>query len=134
MVGMLEFRYILYAQSQEEAEELFHTLCEGCKYTNFVNFLKNLWERRNEWCHFYRKSLCTKGHNTNNFVETSERCLKDIILERCKSFNVVALLDFITNILESYHKRRLISFASNRKTKNNLNYLKFKDKIGKSNS
>lgn len=125
---MLEFRSILYAQTEEESKEFFGTLCVGCKYSNFVNYLKNLWERKNEWCHFYRQSLCTRGHNTNNFVEASIRVLKDIILERCKSFNVVALLGFITEILETYHKRRLISFASNRHSKNNLSYLKFKNK------
>lgn len=40
----------------------------------------------------------------------------------------MALLGFITEILETYHKRRLISFASNRHSKNNLSYLKFKNK------
>ncbi|KAJ8929794.1 hypothetical protein NQ314_017483 [Rhamnusium bicolor] len=126
---MREFRYILYAQTEEESEEYFLTLCEGCKYINFVDYVKNLWERRDEWCHFYRQSLCTRGHNTNNYVGASIRVLKDVMLERCKSFNAVALLDFITNILEHYHRRRLISFASNRRSKNNLNYLKLKKNI-----
>lgn len=126
---MTDFRYIIFAQTEEECEEYYHTLISSCEYGNFVNYIKCLWLRRAEWCHWYRKLLSTRGHNTNNFVESSIRIVKDIILERCKAFNAVALLDFIASILDNYHKRRLISYASNRHSKNDLHYLKLK-KLG----
>lgn len=51
---MMEFRSILYAQTEEDSKEFFRSLCVGCKYNNFVNYVSNLWGRKNEWCHFYR--------------------------------------------------------------------------------
>lgn len=119
---MLAFRAILYGSSDEECEELYNDLVTNNTYDNFTKYVTKLWERKKEWCLSYRKESPTRGHNTNNLVEASIRVIKDIILQRCKAFNVVALTDFVTEILENYHVRRLLSYANNRQSKNNIMY------------
>jgi len=69
--------------------------------------------------------MLTRGHNTNNFVEASIRVFKDIVLERCKAFNAAALVDFVCTVLEQYHQKRLIKYASSRVTKPELQYRRF---------
>ncbi|XP_050299938.1 uncharacterized protein LOC126738583 [Anthonomus grandis grandis] len=85
--------------------------------------------RKDKWCLCFRKNVMTRGNNTNNFVESSIRIFKDIVLQRCKAFNMCALVDFIVNVFESYHKRHILLFANNRSTKNNFLYMKFCGKI-----
>lgn len=48
-----------------------------------------------------------------------------MVLQRCKAFNMCALVDFITNVFESYHKRHLLLFANSRSTNNEIVYMKF---------
>lgn len=74
------------------------------------------------------KNLLTHGHSTNNIIELSIRIFKDIVLERFKVFNAAALVDFVFKVLEEYHKRCLIKFASYRVTKPQLHYKFFLDK------
>lgn len=121
---MNEFRSVLYASSSEECEEIYNDLNNSCKYQNFSKYLTTLWKRKDEWCLHYRKALITRGHNTNNLVESSIRIPKDIILERCKTFNAVALLEFIINVLEKYHFRRLLAYANYRHNKNEIMFSK----------
>lgn len=81
-------------------------------------------ERNTEWCFYFRSKLPTRANNTN-IVEASIRIFKDTVLERCKAFNMCALVDFISTVFERYHKVRLINFANKRTTKNQLCYSKF---------
>jgi len=81
--------------------------------------------RMEEWAVCYRKNLQIHGQNTNNIVEASIRIFKDIVLERCKAFNAAALVDFVFDVLENYHKRRLIKFSSYRVSKPELLYKSF---------
>jgi len=50
---------------------------------------------------------------------------KDIVLKRCKEFYAADLVDFVFDILENYHKRRLIKFSSYRVSKPELLYETF---------
>jgi len=43
----------------------------------------------------YRKSLPIRGVNTNNYVESGMRILKDNVLQCTRAFNVVQLVDFL---------------------------------------
>ena len=87
--------------------------------------MSTLWERRREWCLRYRADMLRRGHNTNNFVEASIRFFKDIVLEHCKAFNSAALVDFDCNVLEQYHQKGQIKYASSRVTKPELQYRRF---------
>jgi len=62
----------------------------------------------------YRNNIITRGHETNNYAEATVRLLKDIMLDRQKAFNVVALVGYIVDVLEPYYENRLYEFASGR--------------------
>lgn len=70
----------------------------------------------------FRSDLTTRSHNTNNFAEASIRVLKDIVLQRCKAYNVVALIDFVASVWEDYFCRKLLAHAHNRKPMHQLQY------------
>lgn len=76
------------------------------KYINYLNYVEKLWKRNTEWCLCFRSKLPISGNNTNNIVEALIRIFKDIVLERCKAFNICALADFIGTVFERYHKVR----------------------------
>lgn len=76
-----------------------------------------LWKRTDEWCLAYRDGLVTRGNNINNYCEASIRIFKYVVLQRCKAFNSCALIDFVCNLFDNYHKRRLIDFANCRRDK-----------------
>jgi hypothetical protein len=52
------------------------------------------------------------GNHTNNYAEITVRLYKDIVLSRCKTYNVTALIDFTCSVIEKYYVRRLRSFAN----------------------
>jgi hypothetical protein len=54
------------------------------------------------------------GNHTNNYAEITVRLYKDIVLSRCKAYNVTALVDFTCTVMEKYYVRRLRSFANSR--------------------
>ena len=125
------FRSVLFGKDLTNCEEFYNELkCHTISrmYPRFLRHVEKYWMRREEWAYTFRHSLCTRGNNTNNIVESSIRIFKDIVLERCKSFNACALVDFVCNVFESYHKRKLMRFASSRNTKPELAYLKLTHK------
>jgi len=54
------------------------------------------------------------GHNTNNYCESTIWLYKDIVLGRCKAYNIVTLVDFTCTIMEDYYRRRLRLFSQAR--------------------
>ncbi|KAJ2952467.1 hypothetical protein O0L34_g6778 [Tuta absoluta] len=125
---MKKFRIVMYADTMQEAEMRTSELLNEEKVkTNkkLEKHITNLWERREEWCLAYRSDILTRGNNTNNYCESSIRIFKDVVLQRCKVFNMCALLDFVANTFESYHKKRLIQFANGRARNLTLAYEKF---------
>lgn len=93
-----------------------------------LHHFNQLWSRRSEWCLSYRHDAITRGNDTNNYCEASIRIFKDVVLQRCKVFNACALVDFIANTFEEYHKRRLLEFSNSRRHKLEITYLKFSQK------
>jgi len=57
-----------------------------------------------------------RGHHTNNFCEVNVRLYKDLVLSRCKAYNITTLVDFTVTKLESYYNNRLLKFAHSRNT------------------
>lgn len=125
---MKKFRTVMYANTMQEAEIRMYDLSNEEKVKKnkkLEKHLTSLWSRREEWCLAYRSGILTRGNNTNNYCESSIRIFKDVVLQRCKVFNMCALVDFIANTFESYHKKRLIQFANGRARNLTLAYEKF---------
>ena len=86
-------------------------------------------ERGDEWLVLRRQEMLTRGNNTNNYSESTMRVLKDIILSRTKAFNVVALVDFCSTVLQAYLVRRLLAFAHGRRADPRLVYTALCDRM-----
>ncbi len=84
--------------------------------------VKGLLDNKQEWVQLYRADLPIGGNHTNNYAEGSIRVLKDVILQRTKAFNVVALADYIAVTWEKYLQTRLSWFAYDRVSKPNHLY------------
>lgn len=125
------FRDLLYCKDEISFEELKSSLLLDSvvqQYPHLILYLNNLLSRKEEWALCYRSNLLTRGHNTNNIVESSIRIFKDIVLVRCRAFNTCALVDFVITVLESYHYRRLLNFADYRTTEHEIYYHKLLSK------
>ncbi|XP_050295894.1 uncharacterized protein LOC126735849 isoform X2 [Anthonomus grandis grandis] len=125
---MLYFRDILYAKEEIDCELFKQALCESeiaKKYINYLEYFDKMWQRKQEWCHYFRKTLCNRGHNTNNIVEVSIRLFKDLVLQRCRAFNPASLLDFIYFSLDDFYKEKLLRYSSFRDNKLLIYFTKF---------
>ena len=74
-----------------------------------------MYGRKEEWAICLRNDVLTRGHNTNNFVESAVKVVKEKVLHRLKAFNVTQLVDFVITRMEAYYVRRLTDVANNRK-------------------
>ena len=74
-----------------------------------------MYGRREEWAICLRNDVLTRGHNTNNFVESAVKVVKEKVLHRLKAFNVTQLVDFVITRMERYYVRRLTDVANDRK-------------------
>ena len=54
------------------------------------------------------------GNHTNKHAEITVGLYKDIVLSRCKAYNLTALVDFTCTVMEKYYVHRLRSFANTR--------------------
>ena len=62
----------------------------------------------------YRKHLLIRGNRTNNYAEAGMRILKDLVFSRVKAYNLVQMFSFVTECLELYYTRKILSVAHNR--------------------
>ena len=68
---------------------------------------------RKEWAHCYRKRLLIRGNHINNYSEASMKILKEMIFSRVKAYNMVQVFHFLSETLESYYCRKLLSVSRN---------------------
>ena len=66
------------------------------------------------WAICYRKYLLVRGNHTNNYAEAGIRIVKDLVFNWVKAYNIVQMFSFITECLEMYYSRKLLSVAHNR--------------------
>lgn len=128
---MQQFRDILYAKNIIDCNLFKEELCSSqlsAKYKLFLNYFEDMWKRNSEWCHCFRAGMTTRGHNTNNIVEASIRIFKDVVLKRCRAFNSVSLVDFITYSMEQFYQQKLISSANSRRITLQIYFKKFSNK------
>ena len=54
------------------------------------------------------------GNHTNNFAEAGIKILKEIVFSRVKAYNLVQIFHFLTDTMEAYYCRKLLSVSNNR--------------------
>ncbi|XP_065306334.1 uncharacterized protein [Dermacentor albipictus] len=120
---MTAFQKVMYASSAEELAAATEELLRK-PHRAYVTRVRAFLERKEEWVLFFRLSLMTRGHNTNNYAEATIRVLKDVVLGRQKAYNVVALVDLVATVWEDYFSRRLLNHAYNRVPAHQIFYSK----------
>lgn len=111
------FKAMVYARNPGELEASYHRALEDSTaklHPRYCKYLTSIFSRREAWAICLRTHLPTRGNDTNNYVESAMRVLKDQVLYRLKAYNITQLMDFITTRLEAYYCRRLIDAANNR--------------------
>ncbi|XP_062391790.1 uncharacterized protein LOC134079728 [Sardina pilchardus] len=114
------FKVLVYARSPSDLDASYHQAIQdsiASQYQKYTKHLAAVFKRRELWALCLRSHLPTRGNNTNNYVESAMRVLKDQIFYRLKAYNITQLVDFITTRLEAYYIRRLIDVTNNRTTK-----------------
>ncbi|KAK3931300.1 putative cell division protein WhiA [Frankliniella fusca] len=110
---MKAFQEIQYAKSCELLEEAIESL-KTLNEEYYEASVKKLLEKKEEWVQLFRDNLPIGGHHTNNYAEATVRILKDVILQRTKAYNVVALTDYVVNGWENYLQNKLSKYAFKR--------------------
>ena len=107
---------LVYADSEAVLLRLFDDF-QKCnvvnRYPHFLSYVKSQWGRRKEWALCYRKHLLVRGNQTNNYAEAGMRILKDLVFSRVKAYNLVQMFSFVTECLELYYTRKILSVAHN---------------------
>ena len=112
-----QVKQIIYAKCVSELEALHSKFLKNeltCCYPKFQSYIEKWWQKRMEWALCYRKSLLVRSNHTNNVAEVGIRILKEIVFGRIKAYNLVQMFQFVTDAMELYYKRRLLSIAHNR--------------------
>lgn len=112
---LLLFKRILYAESEEELDDLHDSLVSDevvLTYPNFTTYIESVYEDRQSWALCYKVNLPLRGNNTNNYCEAQFLVLKDEILQRQKEVNVVGLMDKLTTEFDQHYQNKLLSVAS----------------------
>ena len=112
-----QVKQLVYANSISEIDVMHSKFLKNevvCRYPKFKSYIEKWWQKRMEWALCYRKSLLVRGNHTNNIAEAGIRILKEIVFGRIKAYNLVQMFQFVTDAMELYYKRCLLSIAHNR--------------------
>ena len=112
-----QVKQMVYAKSVSQLDELYKKFNQNevvRRYPKFRSFIKKWWQKRMEWALCYRKSLLIRGNHTNNIAEAGICIVKEIVFGRVKAYNLVQMFQFVTDAMEVYYKRGLLSVAHNR--------------------
>ena len=66
---------------------------------------------KKEWALSHRTDLRTRGNNTDNYTESMIFVFKCVVLRRMRAYNPIELFKFITEDLEMYFQRTILSLA-----------------------
>ena len=99
--------------------KLQRAIANSNDYPEWARYITNYWNRKEDWALAYRDAL-THGHQTNNYSEITVRLFKDVVLNRNKAYNAIALIDFSCTLMEEYYQRRLRNFVNGRDATNRL--------------
>ncbi|KAL5238208.1 hypothetical protein ACI65C_005618 [Semiaphis heraclei] len=122
------FQLAMYSMSEEEFKNIESRIKNEAP-TNFIKRFEKNCKRQDQWVHFYRSRILYRNHDTNNYAEASIRIMKDILLNRTKAYNVVALVDFIVSVGEEYFTLRILNHAHGRHSQTKRLYDKLCSKM-----
>jgi len=111
----MAFKSALYAPTEQELCEKFHTLTELTAFDDSercAQYFELLWSSKEDWAFAYRTGLPLRGSNTMNYIEVAFRILKDCFFDRVMAFTLPQLVDFIVTRYEAYMEKRLLDFSS----------------------
>ncbi|KAK3922591.1 Protein FAR1-RELATED SEQUENCE 11 [Frankliniella fusca] len=111
------FKKIMYSKTTEELEESIMDFNSRVTHKSYNKRVNDFLDRKKEWVSLFRQDLLMRGHQTNNYSEATIRILKDVILQRIKAYNLVALINYIITVWQNYMKTRILRVAYNRDSK-----------------
>lgn len=112
----------MYAKSTEELTEGVEFFNAKVTHQGYKKRVNDFLKRKEEWVSLFRDFLVMRGHHTNNYSEATIRILKDVILQRIKAYNLVALINYILTVWQNYMRSRILRVAYNRESKPVLVY------------
>ena len=105
---LILFRHVLYAETEAELSDKLEELYADETANNYPQFFKHLqkhtFPKIKAWSVQRRISEClpTSSNNTNNYVESSFRYVKDIMFGRLRAFNLTEMLSIVLDRSEWY--------------------------------
>ncbi len=118
LILIKKLKGLVYASSEDSLQSSYDQLVQMCpeamRYPRFLQHLQLVWEKRREWAHCYRSNLPLRGNHTNNYAEAGVRILKELIFSRVKAYNLTQMLSFITEVMDMFYQKKLLSLANNR--------------------
>ena len=114
---MIKTKQLVYAKFESQLISLYNEF-QKCqlvkKYPQYLTYIQSHWASRREWAVCYRTHLLVRGNHTNNYAEAGVRIVKELIFNRVKAYNIIQMFTFVTECLELYYTRKLLSVAHNR--------------------
>ena len=55
-----------------------------------------------------------RGNHTNNYAEAGIKILKELVFSRVKAYNLVQMFSFVTEVMDIYYNKKILSLANNR--------------------
>ena len=105
---------LLYSKSELLLNENYRELLNhttASKYPQFCKYVQSHWAKRHQWALCFRVSLPIRGNHTNNYSEAGMKILKELIFSCVKAYNIVQMFHFVTDALEMFYQRKLLSIA-----------------------
>lgn len=85
-------------------------------YPEFISYVDELYDRRDEWAVFSRLDLIINGTNFVDVCKSAVRCLKDHILLEFVAYTPVQLLQALTSELDEFYARKISFFMFGNQT------------------
>jgi len=116
-VLMSKMKELVYAKTEQTLNSKYKDLSSDSTvklYPKFLEHIKNYWSKRQRWALCFRTTLMTRGNNTNNYAEAGIKVLKEQVFSRIKAYNLIEMVTFVADVMETYYQRRLLHLANNR--------------------
>ena len=113
---MKHVKAMMYASEKERMEQEYQILVNQEfveKNQALTAYIQKLYQRNLEWCLCHRLHIM-RGNNTNNYVESGFRIIKDNVFQRLKAYNLTQLTDFIVQRWSAHYIRKLLDISNNR--------------------
>lgn len=111
------FRGLVYASTPAALMDGYNRLIEDhivSQHPKFVRHLQEVFKQREEWAICLQVQLSARGNQTNDYVESAMRVVKEKVLHQLKAYNVTQLVNFVVTRMEAHYTRRLTDVANNR--------------------